>query len=202
MADKYRNFEALSRHEKVGSDFRILVRRAKGTFAIVAPHGGGIEAGTSDIADAIAGEDFSFYAFEGLKKKTGNTDLHITSTRFDEPMCLALLGVSDVIITIHGEHTDVDGEGVFLGGLDDDLGGRLGEALEGEGFEVRRHPDRRLQGLEHENICNRGASGEGVQFELSRTVRKTLFSSLTRDGLKSKTDRFDAFVAAIRGVLV
>jgi poly-gamma-glutamate hydrolase-like protein len=70
VADKYRNFAAL-----------------------VAPHGGGIEPGTSELADAIAASDLSFYTFEGLKP-SGNTDLHITSTRFDEPMCLTLLASS------------------------------------------------------------------------------------------------------------
>ena len=54
MADKYRNFDQLSRNESSGIDFRILVRRARTAFAIVAPHGGGIEPGTSEIADSIA----------------------------------------------------------------------------------------------------------------------------------------------------
>src|SRR5918912_1062843 len=79
MADKYPNFEVLSRNETSGIDFRILVRQAAAAFAIVAPHGGGIEPGTSEIADAIAAEEFSFYAFEGLKS-SGNGVLHITST--------------------------------------------------------------------------------------------------------------------------
>jgi phage replication-related protein YjqB (UPF0714/DUF867 family) len=70
----------------------------------VAPHGGGIEPGTSELADAIAGSDLSFYTFEGLKS-SGNTDLHITSTRFDEPMCLTLLASSSVVVTLHGEHS-------------------------------------------------------------------------------------------------
>jgi Poly-gamma-glutamate hydrolase len=81
-----------------------LVRRARPKFALVAPHGGGIEPGTSELADAIAGSDLSFYTFEGLKS-SGNTDLHITSTRFDEPMCLTLLASSSVVVTLHGEHS-------------------------------------------------------------------------------------------------
>src|SRR5207248_1160505 len=100
MSDKYPDFETLSEHERSGVDYRILVRRATQSFAIVAIHGGGIEAGTSELADAVAGEEFSFYAFAGLKR-TNNSDLHITSTRMDEPMCLAICGVSDVVITMH-----------------------------------------------------------------------------------------------------
>jgi phage replication-related protein YjqB (UPF0714/DUF867 family) len=199
MADKYPNFDALSRNETSGIDFRILLRRGKAAFAIVAPHGGGIEAGTSEIADAIACEEFSLYAFDGLKR-SGNSDLHITSTRFDEPLCLMVVGQSDVIITIHGEASE-DGEGVFLGGLDDELGPTIGTALQDRGFDVRIHPNPELQGREPGNVCNRGRSGKGVQLELSRAVRKEMFLSVEPEGRKHTTSRFSAFVDALRRVL-
>src|SRR4029450_9211749 len=70
VAAKYSNFADLSRSEKPGIDFGIRLRQAGVTFAIVAPHGGGIEPGTSEIADAVAAEAFSFYAVEGLKTST------------------------------------------------------------------------------------------------------------------------------------
>lgn len=200
MADKYPDFETLSKHERSGVDFRILVRRAKARFAIVAPHGGGIEPGTSEIAEEVAAQEWSYYAFEGLKAK-GNSDLHITSTRFDEPMCLTLVSQSKTIVTIHGEYSDADGEGVFMGGLDAKLGTRLGAGLKAKGFAVGRHPDPRLQGLEPNNVCNRGTSGKGVQLELSRTVRSEMFRSLSREGRKHPTARFRAFVTAITRVL-
>jgi len=91
MADTYPNFAALARSQRSGIDYRVLVRRAEPAFAVIAPHGGGIEPGTSEIADAIAGEKHSCYEFEGLKP-SGNSVLHITSTHFDEPMCLTVLG--------------------------------------------------------------------------------------------------------------
>jgi phage replication-related protein YjqB (UPF0714/DUF867 family) len=200
MADKYPDFATLARSERAGVDYRVLVRRAGPALAIVAPHGGGIEPGTSEIADAIAASELSFYAFEGLKA-TGNTDLHITSTRFDEPMCLSLIGVSKVVLTIHGEHSARDGEGVFVGGLDDELGGRLGTALSAQGFPVGRHKDPGLQGLEPKNLCNRGQTRRGVQLELSRGLRAQMFSSLSREGRQCPTARFRSFVAALRGVL-
>lgn len=200
MADKYRNFAALARHERSGIDYGILVRRARSAFAIIAPHGGGIEPGTSEIANAIADERFSFYTFEGLQS-SGNADLHITSTRFDEPMCLTVLGHSSVVLTLHGEHSDDDGEGVFVGGLDTALGDRIGTALTQEGFDVREHQDLDLQGREPKNLCNRGTGRAGVQLELSRAVRKTMFESLTRAGRKKPTARFGVFVKAVRKVL-
>jgi len=205
MADKYCNFEELASNEEAGVAYRILVRRATRPFAIVAPHGGGIEPGTSEIADAIAGDDVaarmhSFYAFEGLKPRH-NTDLHITSTHFDEPMCLVVVGASERVVTIHGEESTEDGEGVFLGGLDEVTGAGVREKLEAAGFNVRRHPRRDLQGLDVENICNRGTSGVGVQLELSHAVRETFFESLTRKGRQHPTARFGDFVEAMRRAL-
>jgi phage replication-related protein YjqB (UPF0714/DUF867 family) len=200
MADTYPDFATLARNERSGIDYRVRVRRARPGFALVAPHGGGIEPGTSEIADAIADEKFSFYAFEGLKSKN-NTDLHITSTRFNEPMCLTLLGASEGVVTLHGEHSEEDGEGVFMGGLDDALAAQIATALTRQGFDVRKHKNRNLQGREKKNVCNRGTSGKGVQLELSKAVRKTMFDSLTREGREHPTPRFDVFVKAIRKVL-
>ena len=75
--DKYANFSALKQNEREGEDYTILHRNGDSKFAIMAPHGGGIEPGTMGIADAIAGNDHTFYAFKGIKK-TRNTILHIT----------------------------------------------------------------------------------------------------------------------------
>jgi phage replication-related protein YjqB (UPF0714/DUF867 family) len=199
MADKYPDFRTLSRHEHRGVDFRILLGLAQPELAVVTPHGGGIEPGTSEIADAVAASELSFYAFEGLKR-SGNVDLHITSTRFDEPMCLSLIRQSRVVLTIHGEHSEEE-EGVFVGGRDTSLGRRLGTALRSRGFPVGRHADPRLQGLEPANLCNRGTSGRGVQLEISRGLRAQMFDSLSREGRKHPTARFRAFVAALRSVL-
>ena len=112
-------------------------------------------------------------------------------------MCLVLLGHTNRVVTIHGEESDDEGEGVFVGGLDDDLGTSIGACLTAEGFNVRKHPDPNLQGLDPQNICNRGAAGAGVQLELSRAVRETLFESLTREGRKHPTARFKTFVDAV-----
>jgi phage replication-related protein YjqB (UPF0714/DUF867 family) len=200
MADKYPYFAALERHERAGVDYGIVVRRAEPAFAIVAPHGGGIEAGTSEIACAAAFGRWSCYSFDGLKR-SGNGDLHITSTFFDEPMCLLLVAETTRFVTVHGEESSDDGEPVFVGGLDDGLATRIGDSLTAAGFDVRTHPDPRLQGRDPRNICNRGTAGVGVQLELSRAVRQTLFDSLTREGRQHPTPRFDDFVGAVAHAL-
>ena len=123
MADRYRSFADLAAHEKEDLDFRIRSDERHGTAAVIAPHGGGIEPGTSELAEAIAGDDLSFYSFEGLKKR-GNGVLHITSSRFDEPNALALVAASPAAVALHGE-LDCPDQVVFLGGLDKELGKRI-----------------------------------------------------------------------------
>lgn len=197
---KYQNFQQLGQNEKEGTDFRIRWRVGKSAqTVIVAPHGGGIEPGTSEIAEAIAGNDFSFYAFEGIKRNE-NRALHITSTRFDEPRCLELVTASQRVITIHGEGGD--DPIVYVGGRDVQLRRRMSAALQKAGFVVRTPQSARLRGEDRNNLCNRGKSGKGVQLELSAGLRQRLFVSLTRCGRRKKTACFDRFVSAIRSALM
>ena len=207
MADTYPNFEALAAAETSGVDYDILVRRETIAFAIVAPHGGGIEGGTSELADEVADpaaaapapERHSFYTFEGLKPR-GNGVLHITSTCFNEPMCLTLIGACDRVVTIHGEQSTGDVE-VFVGGLDEALGQCLMHELRADGFTVGIHPNGDLQGRDPRNLCNRGRTLAGAQLELSQGVRLTMFESLSAEGRKHRKPRFDAFVNAVRRAL-
>jgi len=201
MAGIYQNFTLLAANEESGVDYRVVLRRARLAFAIVAPHGGGIEPGTSEIADGVAGTRYSYYAFEGLKA-SGNGGLHITSTRFDEPAGRALVALCAVVITLHGESADDAGARVYLGGLDDELAAAIGNALDARGFDVTEHTDPLLQGREPDNICNRGTSQAGVQLELTRSVRRSMFASLSQAGRTQPTARYHAFVAGVRSALL
>jgi len=95
----------------------------------------------------------------------------------------------------------VEGEGVFVGGLDGALGCTVGNALTQAGVNVQTHSDPHLQGREPENICNRGTSGAGVQLELSKSVRETLFESLLPEGRTHPTPRFRVFVDTVRAAI-
>jgi phage replication-related protein YjqB (UPF0714/DUF867 family) len=179
MPDKYSSFSELTKYETQGRDFRVRLREHLCTFAVIAPHGGGIEPGTSEVAEAIAGDNVSFYAFEGIKP-TGNGNLHITSTRFDEPQCIALVMASPWVLSIHGE--DSESKVVFLGGRDEAVLNRLRNSLMAGGFSVETHNSPALQGCDTANICNRGISACGVQLELSNGLRRCFFESLSRGG--------------------
>jgi len=194
--DVYRNFAELIESEREGIDFRIYAVKRKGSSTvIVAPHGGAIEPGTSEVAKEVAHNDLSLAIFEGIKPK-GNKRLHITSANFDEPRCVELVQESDTVVAIHGEGSA--GLSVFLGGRDDNLRAKLIAALERYGYAVKTHGNPGLHGLAPENICNRGRDGVGVQIELSSGLRQTFFQSLTEKGRKKPAGELVRFAAAVR----
>jgi phage replication-related protein YjqB (UPF0714/DUF867 family) len=198
MPDKYPNFESLVASE-TESAFSVFLRRAGTSVAIVAPHGGGIEPGTSEIALALAGRDLSYYVFEGVKAR-GNGDLHITSTNFDDPRCLSLLDTANLVITVHGENSG--DEVAYIGGRDSAAVALLHRSLLSRGFKTLQHTNPGLQGLHADNLCNKGRSGSGVQMELSRGLRKAFFSSLTRAGRRQPTPRLVQFAEVVRQAIL
>lgn len=199
IKDKYNNYRELSRAQRRGKDFRVRFRKRNGNTIVLAPHGGGIEPGTSEIADAVAGADLSFYAFEGIKPRR-NRELHITSTHFDEPRCKALITVADRVIAIHGQNGNEDE--ALLGGRDLVTIRRLRQSLEQDGFHIAVGGSPQLQGRSADNICNCGAQARGVQIEIRDGMRRTFFQDMrTRRGRRIKTQRFRDFVSAVRRVI-
>ena len=197
--DKYSNFNELREVELEGQDFQIHVEtRPAARTVIVAPHGGAIEAGTSELTIAIAGSDLNYACFDGLKASS-NRDLHITSSNFDVPSIVELVRSADYVLALHGEHSNCDI--VFLGGSDTALGKELERSLTHAEFTVQRHTNPKLQGQSPGNICNRGNRHMGVQLELGSGLRSTLFSSLNAAGRKRTTSRFNNFVGAVRNGL-
>ena len=137
---------------------------------MIAPHGGRIEPGTSEAMRAIAGEEFSAYAFEGLKSTDNFKSLHITSHHFDDPRCLELISTAQYVVAVHG--CDGNQLAVYLGGLDLQLIAKLAAALRGNGIATYTE-GHSFPGREPMNICNRGATSKGVQIELTRALRKS-----------------------------
>jgi phage replication-related protein YjqB (UPF0714/DUF867 family) len=199
MMDKYTSFAQLRKYEREDADYRILYREADSKFAVLAPHGGGIEPGTVDIADALAGCDHTFYAFKGLKKK-GNKILHINSNAFDESLGVKASQNAQVAITIHGSKDKT--ETVHIGGRNQKLKREIMHALRAAGFDAAINDMPTLRGIKPENICNRCRSRQGVQLEISRGLREKMFEDFNDRQLRNKTKLFYRFVEAIRKVLL
>ena len=120
MADTYRNFDDLRKHEGrfFQNSYKIVAKDRKSKITCIAIHGGNIEPGTSELAEELAGNEFNLYKFEGLKEKN-NSVLHITSSNFDEPKADKLVENAQKVISIHGAKGD---EPItYIGGLDEKL---------------------------------------------------------------------------------
>lgn len=172
MADVYSNFRELQQHEREGQDYLIKTSRNWRPVLIAAPHGGNIEPFTSVIAQWIAGEEFAWYSFEGVKS-AGIRKLHITSHHFDEPLLLKGLQEAQTVLTIHGLKNSRE-EFLMIGGLDSSLSNSLRIGLQNGGFIVK-DSEEKYRGVHPENICNRGITRKGVQLEISFALRKRIF---------------------------
>lgn len=186
MTSPYRSFKELSERETEGRDYQVRFVSRPGNILVMAPHGGKIEPGTSEIAEAISLHGYSFYSFEGLKP-FGNSLLHIESHFFDEPRAIKATKKADIVITIHG-HSDNRSSFIMIGGLNTKLGKIIKHNLEYLGYLLRPFP-RGLGGKDPNNICNRGRQRGGVQLEISRKLRESL---------KNNENKLKEFAQAIR----
>lgn len=174
MTSPYRSFKELSEREIEGRDYRVRTESRRSDILVMAPHGGKIEPGTSEIAEAVSSRDYSFYNFEGLKP-TGNSSLHIESYLFDEPRAIKAIKKADIVITIHG-HCDNKSCLIMIGGLNKELGNKIRRNLEHLGYSTRTS-QKGLGGRDPNNICNLGRQRCGVQLEISRKLRDFLRNS-------------------------
>jgi phage replication-related protein YjqB (UPF0714/DUF867 family) len=185
-SDEFRCYEDLAQRYAEGVDYAVHVRpREHSRVAVLAPHGGRIEGGTSEIARLIAGEEHGLYLFEGLRITGDNFDcLHLASHCFDEPRGLELISSCDTVVSVHGYASP--GPDVLVGGLNERLKWQMAQALTAGGLSFLSD-GHRFPGRDPRNVCNRGRTGEGVQLELSDRLRKS------RD--------WSGLVGAVRGVL-
>jgi len=199
LMDTYRNYLQLALAEEEGRDYVIEVRHGTSGHAVIAPHGGRIERGTGPVADAIAGQQHTYYCFAGIKPGVKlNKGLHVTSNHFDEPRALAAVSRCERVISVHGARGDIPV--VYAGGLDMELRAAVMQGLTGAGILAIDDPSPTRQGRGATNICNRGVRGAGLQLELSFALRKQLFN---RHGMSEYRPNplFCTLVAAVRQAL-
>jgi phage replication-related protein YjqB (UPF0714/DUF867 family) len=180
--DCHANFDSLSRAHREGVDYHVTVERRGSGVAIVAPHGGHIERGTSEVARAIASDDFDLYLFEGALPALNFETLHITSTRFDEPRALGLIADCDVVLAVHGVADT--GERALIGGRDRALACAIADRLYARGVRAQTS-GHRYAGLDPRNLCNRGRQGRGVQIELSDRLRGGRYEKAVIDAVRA-----------------
>ncbi len=172
MPDLYQDFAELSAAEVEGTDYRIIVKDRGTSVAVLAIHGGEIEPDTEKVAESLAGLDHSLYIFLGNSEHQ-----HMTSTHFDEPRCINLVAKCTTAISIHGKGGD--GEFVILGGLNNELIHRVTSQLRDASFEIKDALNS-VAGIKLDNICNKCASGRGLQIEMSRELRRSLVQDPAR----------------------
>ncbi len=199
--DFYSSLDELKKDCKQDVDYRIRSTDRKSRATIVSPHGGNIEIGTSELAEAIAHDRYNLFDFAGLRPGQGRKT-HVTSSHFRDPVLQRLLGASEVCIAIHGMKGTKDL--IYSGGLNAKLKRIITEKLQAAGFDVNANPPR-LTGADKDNFVNLPTKA-GVQLELSRGLREKLMTALS--GIKSgdALEQPDAivfvrFVEAVRAAI-
>lgn len=194
--NKYGDFEQLENAETIDEDYTIDMQESDSNILLMAIHGGGIEPGTTEIADYLASENgYSYYSFSGIKQK-GNYEMHIASTNFDEPNALEIASNSSVTLSFHGY--DSEDKHTYIGGLDKELTETLKSELTDANFSVS-DPPKKFAGEEKDNITNRNKNKQGVQIEISTAQREAFFknNSLSSDNRENKQDKFYEYAKAI-----
>ncbi len=179
-------------------DYDICVSARQCPVLIMAPHGGAIEPGTSQVARQIAGDDYSLFLFEG-KRTGGNWRLHIRSDNYELPQALTMAQKADRLITIHGCKNE--DQVTLVGGLDTRLKQHINEELTMNGFRLNTASGTCLGGMSSKNICNRNRRNIGVQMELSIGQRRQMFKDCRGKRKIEATDVFYRFCQSIRSAI-
>jgi phage replication-related protein YjqB (UPF0714/DUF867 family) len=186
---------------------------------ILAPHGGGIEPGTSELCLAVAGYHpanlpdtppaavtYDYWMFEGVREGD-NAPLHVPSVGCDDGVAVWLCAASLNAVSLHGFEPKPplpqDTRLVLVGGGDEELRKLLLRTLDTAGLPVEDAAGRgELDGNSSLNIVNRTRRGKGAQLEVSKPLREAMFTVNTRPRRKhTTTEVFWTFVAACRDAI-
>jgi phage replication-related protein YjqB (UPF0714/DUF867 family) len=193
---------------------------------ILAPHGGGIEPGTSELCLAVAGYHpanlpqtppagvtYDYWMFEGVRPDD-NAKLHVTSTGCDDRVAVSLCASSLNALSLHGfdpaPEFPADEQIVLVGGANPALKDLLVAGLRDANIKrLAAGAGGELDGDDPCNIVNRTlpvgdppAPLGGAQLELSTPLRNAMFTKNSRPRRKHTTTQlFWTFVAVCRDAL-
>lgn len=160
---------------------------------VFAPHGGCIEPCTGNIVMEIAGGYFDYFIFNGVRRVGCYKTLHVTSTGYDEPTCLAMVRNAQMAVAVHG----CGGNESFIeiGGSREPLCTHLANYLAARDYPVGTGARGRT-GESKMNFINQAMLG-GIQIELSAGFRRLLFPQFPKT-LQRNPDKLPRFVHAMR----
>lgn len=199
IKDKYQSMTQLESETVEGVDWKKDTRDNGTKVLIVAPHGGSIEQGTTEATKALAKKgNYDYFSFEAIRPKN-NTELHVTSTHYDDPTLNQMIQNRTATISIHGAAgTD---QIIYLGGPPSTLRDEMETQLKSSGFTVMAPLDY-IGGVKKNNFINREENNTGVQLELTTALRKAFFnngdtSTKNRSNESNWTPLMQTFVDAL-----
>ncbi|WP_455678575.1 poly-gamma-glutamate hydrolase family protein [Staphylococcus cohnii] len=201
--DYYKSMTELYNDTKEGIDWKKDTRDVGKSVLIVAPHGGNIEQGTSELTKLVANNgDFDYFSFEAIRP-SNNTQLHVTSTNYDDATLHDMIQDRTATISIHGAQGEE--QLVYLGGYQSPLRDAIQSQLERKGFVVKIPPEY-LGGLSNANFINKVEESTGVQLELTTALRKAFFkdgdaSTASRKKIENWTTTMYDFAEALNGAI-
>ena len=203
--DYYRSMTDLLKDTQEGKDWTKESTNRHSNVLIFAPHGGNIEKGTTELTKAIANKgNYDYYAFNGTRNKN-NSQLHVTSTNYNDLDLINRNYNKDVSISVHGAGQSQGKNTVLIGGRDEKLIQLISKELSTFKFNVQRSLGH-LAGIDTNNVVNYNKKGQGVQLELTPDLRKSFFSngddsSKARKNEKNWTSTMNRFATAINNAI-
>ncbi|MBM9447983.1 poly-gamma-glutamate hydrolase family protein [Staphylococcus ureilyticus] len=201
--DYYKSMTELYKDTTEGIDWKKDTRNVGKSVLIVAPHGGNIEQGTSELTKLVANNgDFDYFSFEAIRP-SNNTQLHVTSTNYDDATLHEMIQDRTATISIHGAQGEE--QLVCLGGYQSPLRDAIQSQLELKGFVVKIPPEY-LGGLSNTNFINKVEESTVVQLELTTALRKAFFkdedtSTASRKKIENWTTTMYDFAEALNGAI-
>jgi phage replication-related protein YjqB (UPF0714/DUF867 family) len=203
-----------------GRDYDIKLTEQHGDVAVLSFHGGDIEPESSELARVISNQfgwsryDFSAHPTAGcLAGDSSFTRMHITSTHFDDPAAVDLVGRNSRALAIHGYSDDRgnDRGAICVGGSNSGQVTRFIAYINSHKASFTAYPLRAinaaagedggsgancqgLAGTASKNIVNQAGGGEGgLQLEMNGGIKADL--------LNHSSSRYDALRSVIFGAI-
>lgn len=203
--DTYRSMSELFAHTTEGKDWVKERSNRNSNVLIIAPHGGNIEKGTTDLTKLIADKgNYDYYAFNAIRDYKNN-ELHVTSTNYDDQDLINSNYNRDISIAIHGMSDAQYYNTVLVGGRNFRLMDLISQELKGLNYIVKE-PTGYLAGRDKRNVVNFNKNGMGIQLEITRDIRKSFFKdgndlAKARKDVNNWTPEMDNFATAINNAI-